>query len=167
MSHPLPGCPTAFSRTMRCLLLGQCKWTSDSTVSLLNVGLSISSSAGSTPGCWWEEHLQCSQPLMQCCHKGIPFSSIYRHPGKFCSPREPQDMVSEKVWSCEPHHAPRQVTHQDIQPKSKHRQLLVVAWQSEHCSSSISEDKNQMTLLNKVAMLQCPLLQHPHLLNCQ
>ena len=43
----LPGCPTPLSRTMRCLWFGACRWTSDSTVSLLKA---ISSMAGAGDG---------------------------------------------------------------------------------------------------------------------
>lgn len=116
---------------MRCLLLGQCKWTSDSTVSLLNVGLSISFSAKSPMGCWGEEHLQCSSSPYAVLPQRDSTLLHLQVPSKFCSPRESLDNVSVKVRSCKLHHAPRQqVTHQDIQPKTKHRQLLVVAW---HC----------------------------------
>lgn len=122
--HTLPGCPTAFNRTMSCLLFGQCKWTSESTVSLLNVGLSISSVTSSMMY-WWEAHLQYPKSPMKWWHKVIQYSSVIRHQVSFAEQHNlmtVSEKTSGKMWSCKLHHAPirQQVGHQDIQPKTKH-----------------------------------------------
>lgn len=119
--HALPGCPTAFSRTMRRLLLGRCKCTSERTVSLLNVRLSISFSVTSPMVRQWEAHLWGQLPS-----PGSPLWSTAAME-LLCSAQShgAASEASDKLQSHKLHRALMRywAVYGGLQPTSKHRQL--------------------------------------------